>query len=413
MRGRVMQTEYSPADQAAQVITLPGRHDHKTELRPFNNSEHLQALEMEARLMVATAALRRGVSGRNEDGTVVASPFPLILEGADMAQAHEILENISATNRLREELSLMNGISLNFIAFCNSFKLDAIERKIVLLLLMQFSSIEFYATFEASGLERSCDNGMEIGSLLAVISAELGEQLAFRRYFSIYATLMENDILHSSMDHMGSNQSILKMSVYLQERYVRNIVGDNNQYHSAFRFIKIEKSPVRLEQVVLPEQQKLEVVSIVERFLENMKSNTSNDIDNYFGYGTGLSLLFYGPSGTGKTMLAKGLANHFSCPLVSLSLNDMSNIHMSDDEVLEMLFREAALTGGIVFLDECDDIFSERFNSRLSRALLMEIEKSRCITILATNKAIELDPALDRRISMKILFSPPLIKNFA
>ncbi|GAM09348.1 hypothetical protein OR1_01623 [Geobacter sp. OR-1] len=407
MHGTVMQTGYSPTDQSAQVISISGRQDPLLELKPFStNNEHLQALELEARLMVAVAALRRGAAGWDDDETPT-SKFPFLPEGADVNQAKDLLEKVTQENRCREGLTTDQGLKLNFVEFCDSFELDEIERKIVLLLLMQFSSSEFYATFESSRLERHCDNGMEIGVILSIITGELGEQLAYRRYFAIDGSLMRNEVLHSDTDCLGNTQSIIKMSVYLQERFVRRIVGDNNRYHAAFRFIKFEKSIVRLEQVVLPEQQKQEVVRTAERFLASRQNGTLSEIDEFFGYGTGLAYLFHGPSGTGKTMLAKGLANYLSCPLVSLNMEEMSNIPISDDDVLELLFREAALMGGIVFLDECDDIFSESFNTRRSRALLMEIEKARCITILATNKAVDLDPAMDRRISMKVLFSLP------
>ena len=45
--------------------------------------------------------------------------------------------------------------------------------------------------------------------------------------------------------------------------------------------------------------------------------------------------------------------------------------------------------------------------SRHSRTLLIELEKAKCITILATNRVIRLEPSLDRRISMKVPFSLP------
>jgi hypothetical protein len=46
-------------------------------------------------------------------------------------------------------------------------------------------------------------------------------------------------------------------------------------------------------------------------------------------------------------------------------------------------------------------------NSRDSRTLFIESEKSDCITIMASNRVIEMDPALDRRITMKVPFFLP------
>lgn len=406
MQASTMQTSFSPAD-AAQVIAMKTLRDSKTEPLSFScNNDHLQALETEAKFMVAVAALRRGKSP-TDDPSEQPPCFAFLKDGADLDQAALSLATISAENRRREQLSRNQGVSLNFLEFCDKWELDPIERMIVLLLLMQFSSPTFFAVYQSSGLERNCDNGMEIGAILSIITGDLGLQLEYRRYFSIHGKLLRNEVLTSNYQFMDNTSSILRMSAYLHERYVRHIVGDTNQYHVAFRFIKHERSNVDLEQVVLPDDLKREVIMRAERFIAGRRNGTFDQLDDFFSYGTGLAFIFHGPSGTGKTMLAKGLANHLSCPLVSLNAEDLSNIPMSNNEIMETLFREAALIDGIVFLDECDDIFGGSSNSQLSRSLLLEIEKSRCITILATNKPVELDPAMERRIGMKVQFALP------
>ena len=403
----LMQTSYTHTDHAAQVIAMASHRESRPELSPFNsNSDHLQALEQEAKLMVAATVYRNGRPGIEEAAEERGS-FPFLPAGTDLPQITALLESTAAENRIRENLSLKKGIPLNFVEFCTAWDLDAMEQKIVLLLLMQFSSPSFYTAYENSKLERNCDNGMQIGVVLSIISGNLGEQLAHRRYFSIHASLLGKDLLTANHECIDNNTSILRMSVYLHERFVRHILGDDNHYHVAFRFIRQERPNVNLDQVVIPDEVKNDVVRQAEQFLAGRRNGTLSQLDDFYGYGTGLTFLFHGPSGTGKTMLAKGLANHLSCPLVSLNLEDMSKINISDDEILAMLFREAALLDGIVFLDECDDTFNSRNGPRLSRSLLLEIEKSRCITILATNRPLDLDPAMERRITMKILFDLP------
>lgn len=406
MQATIMQTGYMTTD-AAQIIALNSHRDSKAEIVPFASSNHhLEALEYEAKLMVAAAAYRTGPVSDIEDGPERDVRFSFLASGTSLQQVQGLLQTTAGENRQREELSRQQGIRLNFIDFCDKWELDRVERQIVMLLLMQFSSPGFCSTYQASRLERGSDNGMEIGPLLSIISENLGQQLEYRHYFNIHGTLLSRDILYANHNCVDSTTSILRMSVYLHERYVRHILGDENQYHVAFRFIRQERSTVNLTHVVLPDSIKQDVISNAEHYLAGRKDGSLERMDDFFGYGTGLTLLFHGPSGTGKTMLAKGLANHLNCPLVSLNLEDMPKIQMSDDDILAMLFREAALLGGIVFLDECDDIFG-RSETRLSRSLLLEIEKSRCITIMATNKPLELDPAMERRLAMKVKFELP------
>ncbi|WP_041972275.1 ATP-binding protein, partial [Geobacter sp. OR-1] len=397
MNSQMMQSHAADSSQAAQLYSftqtretlIPG-----TRLVPFvDNFEHLQALELEAMLMVAVATLRRGDRRSRGDEEPLSAIFPFLPEHADLRQAEEMLARIEAENRQREDLCKTQRIDLNFISFCSMWNLDRLERKVVLLLLMQFTSHDFAEVFSSSKLERNCDNGMEIGVILSIISTDLRSQLENRRLFSVHGRLNKQEIIEGHCDHYDERTNILKVSTYLHERHSRYIIGDNNQYTSEFSFIRQERSIVRLEQVIMEEDLKLEVVSTVERFQAAQQSSRQNELDRFFGYGTGLAMLFYGPSGTGKTMLARGLANHLDVPLLTLNMEEVDNAPVHRDGVVSLLFREAALTGGIVLLDECDDIFSGMRNHGMSRSLLLELENSRCITILATNQPLELDPA--------------------
>lgn len=400
-----MQAGLHCSDQSAQVIAMQHHRLSQPELAAFScNNEHLQALELEAKLMISVAAMRSGTLPQKDENQTCY--FPFLPAGATLSQASALLESTVVENRAKEAQSCAIGIQLNFINFCDTWELNQLERKIVLLLLMQSSSPSFFSTFQSSRLERNCDNGMEIGVLLSITSENLAEQLENRRYFDIHAPLLGKELLTANHQYMDSTTSVLRMSVYLDERYARQIIEDNNQYHIAFRFISQERSNVSLSQVILPDGIKQAVTGHAERYLASRRNGTLAEIDNFFGYGTGLTFLFYGPSGTGKTMLAKGLANHLECPLLSIRFEDMGKTPISSDEILAMLFREATLLDGIVFLDECDDVFGSQ-ETQLSRALLLEIEKSRCITILATNKPLELDPAMERRLSMKVKFDLP------
>lgn len=396
---------------SAQIIAFSQSQEHKSErcLQPFtDNLDHLMALELECKWMLTVAFLRRGDNKHDNDkkdglGKRFLSAFT---DGIDLKQAEQLLEQTANDNRRREKLSLKKGVALKFLEFCETWQLEPIEQSVIMLLLMQYVAPDFIAMFKESGLERYSYNGMEIGSLLALTSLDLRSQLANRRYFSINATLLKKRLVITGGSVDGTT-NMMELSVYLHESNVCFILGDSNHYHIAFSFIREERSNVKLEQVVLPDKIKSDVAKSVERYLNGRHNGTLEELDSFFGYGTGLALLFHGPSGTGKTMLAKGLANHLDCPLLSLNLDDIKDVKMSDEDILSFLFREAALLGAIVFLDECDDLFSGASNTSLSRSLLLEMEKSRCITILATNRPIELDPAMERRLAMKVHFTLP------
>lgn len=160
-----------------------------------------------------------------------------------------------------------------------------------------------------------------------------------------------------------------------------------------------------MEHVILPDNLKDDVCKLARNYSKNKQSPEKALIDEFYGYGTGLTFLFHGPSGTGKTMLAHALANRLDKELLTVDVEKAENLRVSFEDLIKHVFREAKLCDGIVFFDKCDDVFEA--DSDQNRTLLIEIEKTGCITILATNKVVELDPALDRRITMKVPFHLP------
>lgn len=377
--------------------------DRSQLLKPFeDNLDHLKSLELEATLMLAVTYLRRNGATAEDDEKYEPS-FPEICRNKNQAETEDILKNVAAENRRREEITIRLGSPLAFLELCREWALDEFGRKAILLLLMHNAAPDFMATF------KDCDfdgrrGGMQISTLLAIICDNLRDQLACRKYFSVESTLIRNDLIIINGD-VDDSSNILDEHVHIHERLVRFILGDNNLYSSCFRWIKREKSTVNLDQVILPGSAEQELVDCMEQYLAAKENKQQDCIEEFYGYGTALTYLFYGPSGTGKTMMAQALAAKFNRTIFSLSADDMREMPGSYQDIISILFREAALQNGIVFFDECDDVFEK--GSRASRSLLIELEKARCVVILATNRPVELDPALERRISMKTYFPIP------
>ncbi|MFM0742096.1 ATP-binding protein, partial [Paraburkholderia xenovorans] len=75
-------------------------------------------------------------------------------------------------------------------------------------------------------------------------------------------------------------------------------------------------------------------------------------------YGTGISALFYGPSGTGKTMAAEVLAAHEGVDLIKVDLSAVVNKYIGETEKnLSRIFDLAEADAGVLFFDEADALF--------------------------------------------------------
>jgi len=133
--------------------------------------------------------------------------------------------------------------------------------------------------------------------------------------------------------------------------------------------------------------------------------------------GKGLSLLFAGPSGTGKTMAAEILAGELGLDLYKIDLSTIVSKYIGETEKnLSRIFTEAATSNAILFFDEADALFGKRSEVRDSHDryanievnyLLQRMEEYDGIVILATNLRKNMDEAFVRRIHATIEFPFP------
>jgi SpoVK/Ycf46/Vps4 family AAA+-type ATPase len=133
--------------------------------------------------------------------------------------------------------------------------------------------------------------------------------------------------------------------------------------------------------------------------------------------GLGLSALFSGESGTGKTMAAEALANELELELLRIDLSMVVSKYIGETEKnLRQVFDAAEGGGVILFFDEADALFGKR--SEVSNShdryanievgyLLQRMETYRGLAILATNMKSSLDPAFIRRINFIVNFPFP------
>ena len=131
-------------------------------------------------------------------------------------------------------------------------------------------------------------------------------------------------------------------------------------------------------------------------------------------YGNGLTLLFYGPPGTGKTATAEAIANELNRHIIVADYSKIQNCFVGQTEKnVVKIFKEAKNINAVLFWDEADAMFSDRDSSshqwevRDINVLLQELEKFDGVCILATNRKISLDKALERRIAIKVEFKRP------
>lgn len=183
--------------------------------------------------------------------------------------------------------------------------------------------------------------------------------------------------------------------------------------------LKIDKSPLETYQDIGGlEQQIQEIKEAVELPL------THPELYEEMGIKPPKGVILYGAPGTGKTLLAKAVANQTSATFLRIVGSELIQKYLGDGPRLcRQIFKAAAENApSIVFIDEIDAIGTKRYDSnsggekeiqRTMLELLNQLDgfddRGDVKVIMATNKIESLDPALIRpgRIDRKILFEDP------
>ncbi len=134
-------------------------------------------------------------------------------------------------------------------------------------------------------------------------------------------------------------------------------------------------------------------------------------------HGLGISALFSGASGTGKTMAAEVLANELGLDLYRIDLSSVVSKYIGETEKnLKRVFDAAEQGGTILLFDEADALFGRRSEVKDSHDryanieisyLLQRMEAYRGLAILTTNMRGSIDPAFMRRIMFSVQFPFP------
>lgn len=139
--------------------------------------------------------------------------------------------------------------------------------------------------------------------------------------------------------------------------------------------------------------------------------------DKKISYGRGLSILFAGAPGTGKTMCAQVIARQLNMEMYKINISQIVSKYIGETEKnLQAVFTEARRANSILFFDECDALFGKRSevkdshdrNANVEVAyLLQQIEEYDGVCILATNLIGNIDAAFMRRITYVVHFPFP------
>lgn len=171
------------------------------------------------------------------------------------------------------------------------------------------------------------------------------------------------------------------------------------------------------QDLVLPEAQLQALHHIVVHVRQRSQVYDTWGFRSKSARGLGISALFSGASGTGKTMASEVLANELNLDLYRIDLSQVVSKYIGETEKnLRRVFDAAEYSGAVLLFDEADALFGKRSEVKDSHDrhanietsyLLQRMEEYSGLAVLTTNMKKALDSAFLRRIRFCVQFPFP------
>ncbi len=175
-----------------------------------------------------------------------------------------------------------------------------------------------------------------------------------------------------------------------------------------------------LEDVVLPADRKQQLIEVVDNVRFASRVLDGWKFRDQLPYGRGVTALFSGVSGTGKTMAAMGIARRLGIQILRLDLSRVVNKYIGETEKnIDRVFTDAQKSGAAVLIDEADALLGKRSEVKEAHDryanievayLLQRMEAYDGLAILTTNMRMNLDTAFVRRLRFIIEFPKPNVE---
>jgi hypothetical protein len=179
---------------------------------------------------------------------------------------------------------------------------------------------------------------------------------------------------------------------------------------------RVEPHATRAD-LVLPAAQRVVLDEIVAHVRQRSTVYEQWGFESVLRRGLGITALFAGTSGTGKTLAAEVVAGQLGLDLFVIDLSQVVSKYIGETEKnLRRVFDAAERGGAVLLFDEADALFGKRSEVKDSHDryanievsyLLMRMEEYRGLAILTTNMKKALDPAFLRRLRFVVEFPFP------
>lgn len=346
---------------------------------PAPTERNLQFLDALCRWAEALVEMRTSMAYGDRDAEGIAA----LHDDASLAE-----EDLA---RLGEE-ARKAGTPLPFDALATAYELDDVDVRVLRLVLAPALDTSFRRR-----IARFKDNVLldfpDVDFCLSILFDSRVERLKARERFLPAGLLVRERLVNLVLPRDASGDSLLAHEVRLPDRLVTFLMGQDFLDRTVAQFASLDRPEVTPESVVMDEEKKAELLTLV-------RGRLARGVE-----GHGVTVGIFGPSGTGKSLLAGAIASSFGLPLITVDSMRLAADDPALRDVLETLFLDAKVRRAVLCFDHCEALFSQK-NPRLP-SVYAQLEKHPGIVVLLSADPKQLDPSLERWVSYQVELDPP------
>jgi SpoVK/Ycf46/Vps4 family AAA+-type ATPase len=304
-----------------------------------------------------------------------------------------------------------SGVKLALEKFSSNYKLSLYEKRA----LVFFLYLEFYHLTE---------NACPPSDLIELFDLDdsLFNRMRDLKYFSSKAVLIKEFFLvKAQVRHIAASTKNLELTSKAIDLITDLLNGDEKAlgapaqedcFYLSDEVGHVKKAEYNIDDVMLNDEIKDKVMFLLKA--SSSKNMEDLGLSQKIKKGKGLAFLFYGPPGTGKSMLAEAIAAYLNKKILIVEFPKItSRWYGETDKQIANIFKNAKLDNLVICMDEADSLLYNRsyaaqeHDIRFVNVMLQEIERYEGEIILTTNMDTLLDPALERRVALKVKFELP------